>query len=107
MDGSLPGSSVHGILQVRIGVRCHFLFQGIFLTQGSNPRVSRLLHWQAGSLPLVPPGKLGTQHFLPSVDAESNLKEKSVISPGRYHLTFYWSVQYEVPKLGFFPLNSY
>ena len=28
---------------------CHFLLQGIFLTQGSNPH---LLHWQAGSLPL-------------------------------------------------------
>ena len=36
----------------RIG--CHFLLQRIFLTQGWNPR---LLHWQAGSLPLVPPGE--------------------------------------------------
>ena len=32
-----------------IGVGCHFLLQGIFPTQGSNPR---LLHWQADSLPL-------------------------------------------------------
>ena len=31
------------------GVGCHFLLQGIFPTQGSNPR---LLHWQADSLPL-------------------------------------------------------
>ena len=31
------------------GVGCHFLPQGIFLTQGSN---LRLLQWQAGSLPL-------------------------------------------------------
>ena len=30
-------------------VGCHFLLQGIFPTQGSN---SRLLHWQADSLPL-------------------------------------------------------
>ena len=30
-------------------VGCHFLLQGIFPTQGSNPH---LLHWQAGSLPL-------------------------------------------------------
>jgi len=29
------------------GVGCHFLLQGIFLTQGSN---SHLLHWQADSL---------------------------------------------------------
>ena len=27
---------------------CHFLFQGVFLTQGLNPH---LLHWQADSLP--------------------------------------------------------
>ena len=26
------------------GVGCHFLFQGIFLTQGSNPRLLLLLH---------------------------------------------------------------
>ena len=32
----------------------HFLLQGIFLTQGSNPRLSHLLHWQVGSLPLTP-----------------------------------------------------
>ena len=31
------------------GVSCHFLFQGIFPTQRSNPH---LLHWQADSLPL-------------------------------------------------------
>ena len=36
---------------------CHALFQGIFPTQGSNPHVLHLLHWQAGSLPLAPPGK--------------------------------------------------
>ena len=36
MDFSPPGFSVHGILQ-NTGVGCHFLFQGIFSTQGSNP----------------------------------------------------------------------
>ena len=50
MDCSPPGSSVHGILQARnIGVGCHALLQGVFLTQGWNPS---LLHWQADSLPL-------------------------------------------------------
>ena len=34
-----------------------FLPQGIFLTQESNLRLLCLLHWQAGSLPLAPPGK--------------------------------------------------
>ena len=35
------------------GVGCHFLLQGIFLTQGSN---LRLLHWQASSLSLCHQG---------------------------------------------------
>ena len=39
------------------GVGCHFLLQGIFLTQGLNPHLLSLLHWQAGSLPAEPPGK--------------------------------------------------
>ena len=39
------------------GVGCHALLQGIFPTQGSNPCLLCLLHWQAGSLPLAPPGK--------------------------------------------------
>ena len=39
------------------GVSCHFLLQRIFPTQGSNPCLLCLLHWQADSLPLAPPGK--------------------------------------------------
>ena len=31
---------------------CHALLQGIFPTQGLNPCLSCLLHWQAGSSPL-------------------------------------------------------
>ena len=67
MDYSPPVSSVHGILQVSIlewvaisSSRESFFFfflQGIFLSQRSNPHHFRLLHWQAGSLPLAPPGK--------------------------------------------------
>ena len=38
-----------------MGVGCHFLLQGNFLTQKLNPG---LLHWQAVSLALVLPGKL-------------------------------------------------
>ena len=38
MDCSLPGSSVHpwDFPSKSTGVGCHFLLQGIFLTQGSN-----------------------------------------------------------------------
>ena len=39
------------------GVGCHALLQGIFTTQVSNPCLLCLLHWQVGSLPLMPPGK--------------------------------------------------
>ena len=41
-----------------IGVGCHALLQGTLLTQGSNLPLFCLLHWQVGSLPLAPPGKL-------------------------------------------------
>ena len=34
------------------GVGSHFLLQGIFLTQESNPPLLRLLHWKEDSLPL-------------------------------------------------------
>ena len=58
MDSSAPGSSIHGILQTRILEWVyHFLFQGIFLTQGLNPHLLCVLHWQVGSSPLASPGK--------------------------------------------------
>ena len=41
------------------GVGCHFLLQGIFLTQGLNPC---LLHWQADSLPLSHLGSPGPDY---------------------------------------------
>ena len=55
-DRSLPGSFVHGILQARIldWVGCPTLLQEIFPTQGANLHLLWLLHWQAGSLSLVP-----------------------------------------------------
>ena len=44
LDYSLPGSLAHGIFQTRItGAGCHFLCQGIFLTQGLNLCLSHLL----------------------------------------------------------------
>ena len=39
------------------GVGCHFLLQEIFAIQGSRLHLLCILHWEAGSLPLVPPGK--------------------------------------------------
>ena len=42
-------------MSTRVG--CHALPQGIFLTQGLNPCLLCLLHWQVGSLPLAPTRK--------------------------------------------------
>ena len=39
---------------------CHYLLQGMFLTQGWNPRLLCLLHWQPGSFTIAPPEKLNT-----------------------------------------------
>ena len=39
------------------GVGCHFLLQGIFPTQGSNPCLLCLLQWQVGSLLQASHGK--------------------------------------------------
>jgi len=56
MDCNLPGSSVHGIVQAKILEWIAMpSSRGIFLTQGSNPCLLCLLHWQTGSL--APPGK--------------------------------------------------
>ena len=62
MDCSLPGSSVHGIFQERVLEWVVISFsrgssQPMDRTQGSNPHPLHLLHWQANSLPLAPPGK--------------------------------------------------
>ena len=49
---------------------CHFLLQGTFLTQGSNPYLLPLLHWQADSLPLHrlgSPGFLNTGYYFMSL----------------------------------------
>ena len=45
-------------------LNCHFLLWGILPTQGSNPCLLCLLHWQADSLPLYHHSiKLITNHF--------------------------------------------
>ena len=50
----LPGSSVHRIFQTRI-----LEWVGISSSRRSSCLLCCLLHWQAGSLPLVPLGKHG------------------------------------------------
>ena len=46
VQGDYPGKNT--------GLGCHALLQEIFLTQGLNPPLLHLLHWQVDCLPLVP-----------------------------------------------------
>ena len=58
VDSSPPSYSVHGDSPGKnTEVGCHALPRGIFPAQGSNWCLLCLLHWQAVSLPLAPPGK--------------------------------------------------
>ena len=53
MEGSPPGFSVHEIIPIRILECIAISFsRGSSPTQGSNLSLLRLLHWQAGCLPL-------------------------------------------------------
>ena len=52
-----PSSLSYWVLSKNTGVGCHFFLQGILPTQGLNPYLLCLLHWQASSLPLTPSGK--------------------------------------------------
>ena len=64
---SCPTLRPHGLQPARLlcpwdfpgrkaGVGCHFLLQGLFLTQRSDPGLLCFLRWQVGSLPLSQPG---------------------------------------------------
>ena len=58
MDCSPPGSSVQGDSPGKnTRVDCHFLLQGIFPTQGSNPCLLGLLHLVGRFFNTVPLGK--------------------------------------------------
>ena len=57
MDCHLPGSSVHGFSQEEYWSEFPCPPPGIYATQGSKLSLLCLLQWQAGSLPLKPPGK--------------------------------------------------
>ena len=76
MDWSPPGSSVHEIFQARTleWVAISSL-QGIFPTQGSNPCLLRLLHWQVSSLPLAILGTPG----LAQIQKEGNVRMRNFL----------------------------
>ena len=59
------------------------LLQGLFQTQGLNPCLLCLLYWQAGSLPLGPPGKSAHWTAAPKTEAEEVLRAKVSHTLGR------------------------
>ena len=63
MDCSPPGFSVRGISQARTLEWLLLPPPGVFLTQGQNPGLLRLLHWQADSSPLSHLGSPPTLHI--------------------------------------------
>ena len=73
MDCSLLGFSVHGIPGKSTGVGFHFLLQGIFLTQGSNPG---LLHCRQMLYPLRHQGIL------------KQWKVQKYVVINKYHMTY-------------------
>ena len=117
MDCSTPGSSCPWKFSGKnTGVGCHFLLQGIFLTQGSNPHLLRLLNWQADSLPLAPPGK--SNYFVNCVNSTliPVFFDRFLLSEGQgaclCHLLMLSSAEYLSPEvysewLNFWGLQTY
>ena len=96
------------------GVSCYVLLQEILPTQGSNPRLLHLLHWQGGSL--APSGKPKSQASLsvgfsrqeywsglpfppPGDLANPGIKPKSLRSPALADGLFTTSAIWEAPNL--------
>ena len=80
VHGDSPGKNT--------GVGCHALLQGIFSIQISKLHLLSLLHWQKGSLPLVPPGKpiifiIRTKMFLRNKNETEHKWESHSITPSK------------------------
>ena len=89
MDCHPPGSSVHDIFPSKnIGLGCHFLLQGIFLTQRLNPH---LMHRWLDFLTTVLPGK-------PPLLSEVKVKSLSCV----WLFSTLWTVGHQAPpSMGF------
>ena len=73
-----------------IEVGCHFLLQGIFLTQGLNPL---LLHWQADSVPLSHQGSPVIQ-LVASISNFPKIEDVSaIIQIGHVWIVLPWILQ--------------
>ena len=86
MDCSPPGSLCPWDFPGKnTGVGCHTRLQGIFLTQGSNPHLLCLVHWQVDSLPLGFPGVASGKEPVCQCRRDSGSIPGSGRSPGGEH----------------------
>ena len=67
------------------GVGFHFLPQGMFPTQGLNPRLLHLLLWAGRFFPTEPPGKPMRQDI--SLYNATQVRLKAYDFEGQYHIT--------------------
>ena len=77
-----------------IEVGCRAPLQGIFPTQGSDLHLLRLLHWQVGCLPLVPPRKPKAQFERLKknrVSFQSSVKKGNAKEVSYYHTVMFIS----------------
>ena len=91
MDCSLPGSSVHGDSPGRnTGVGCHYLLQGIFLTQVSNLCLLLLYHeyrhgplrWSSGKEPTCQCRRPGFDPWVGGIPCRRAWQSTPVFLPG-------------------------
>ena len=84
------------------GMGYHFLLQGIFLTQGSNPSLLHLVHWWAESLLLMPPGVIFAINIFMTYGS-SRVKRLTFLRHSclvfLYGFQFHWQRDFLMPKV--------
>ena len=74
------------------GVGCHFLLQGIFPTQGQNPCLLHLLHWQVDSLLLYHLSHLGSPNTTYSITLSFSIIKYCIFNNFRLTLNTTYSI---------------
>ena len=81
------------------GVGCHALLQGIFRTQGSNPSLFSLLHWQVGFSTLPGKPQYATDWILISIPSKISRLEMNLQSDILYKDTKIKSKKWNRPHV--------